>query len=64
MSIDFENNFKPIYVITKPDVVKTLKSSMKNVDTIYLASDLDREGEGIAQAMVDVLKKKLQKNYF
>ena len=58
MSIDFNNKYEPIYVITKPDVVKNLKKSMKGVDMLYLATDLDREGEGIAQSIIDVLKPK------
>lgn len=61
MSIDFDNNYEPIYVITKPDVVKNLKASMKKADMVYLATDLDREGEGIAQSLVDVLKPKKYK---
>ncbi|XWV25340.1 topoisomerase I [Tupanvirus deep ocean] len=56
MSIDFENNFEPIYVITKPDVVKNLKSAMRNCDMVYIASDLDKEGEAIGQHLYDVLK--------
>ncbi|BCS82968.1 topoisomerase I [Cotonvirus japonicus] len=58
MSIDFDNNFEPIYVITKPDVVKNLKTAMKGVDLVYLAADEDREGEAIAQSLYDVLKPK------
>lgn len=61
MSIDFENKFKPIYVITKPDVVKNLKYAMKNIDMLYIASDLDKEGEAIAQHLYDVLKPKKYK---
>jgi DNA topoisomerase I len=58
MSIDFDNNFEPIYVITKQNVVKNLKSAMKNINTVYLATDLDREGEAISQHLYDVLKPK------
>lgn len=56
MSIDFDNDFEPVYIITKPDVVKNLKSAMKNIDLVYLAADEDREGEAIAQSLYDVLK--------
>ncbi|XWV26601.1 topoisomerase I [Tupanvirus soda lake] len=56
MSIDFDNNFEPIYVITKPDVVKNLKSAMRNCDMVYIASDLDKEGEAIGQHLYDVLR--------
>nr|WBF70944.1 DNA topoisomerase 1 [Megavirus caiporensis] len=61
MSIDFENKFEPIYVILKPDVVKNLKSGMKNISKVYLAADPDREGEAIAQSIYDTLK---PKNYY
>jgi DNA topoisomerase I len=61
MSIDFENHFEPIYIITKADVVKNLKESMKKADLLYIATDLDREGEGIAQHIYDVLKPKQYK---
>ncbi len=61
MSIDFEDNFKPIYVFTKPNIVKSLKSAMKGVDMLYIASDLDLEGDGIAQSIYDVLKPKKYK---
>lgn len=61
MSIDFENHFEPIYVITRPDVVKNLEDAMKNVNMVYLAADADREGEAIAQSLYDVLKPKKYK---
>ena len=47
-------DFLPEYVITKKDVVKTLKSLVKNHDVI-LATDLDREGEAIAYHLKEVL---------
>ena len=56
MSIDFEKNFEPVYVITKPDVVRNLKSEMKRCDMVYLASDLDMEGEAIAESLHKTLK--------
>ena len=58
MSIDFDNNFEPNYVITKPDVVRNLKAAMKNIDMVYLATDEDFEGFAIAQHLIDVLKPK------
>lgn len=58
MSIDFDNNFEPQYVITKPDVVRNLKSAYKSASEVYLATDNDIEGHGMAQALVDVLKPK------
>ena len=49
-SIDVEKNFEPDYEIPedKKALVKTLKSEAKEADTVWLASDEDREGEAIA----------------
>lgn len=58
MSIDFENNFEPMYVITKPDVVRNLKSAMKGITMVYLASDDDLEGEQIAESLFRTLNPK------
>jgi len=47
---DIENNFKPWYK-DEPEKIKTitqLKSLCQNCSTIWLATDDDREGEGIA----------------
>ena len=40
-------------------VVKNLKAVLKNVDTIYIATDPDREGEAIAWHLIDELKPKV-----
>ena len=50
MGIDIENGFKPNYVISedKKKVVSELKAEVKKADTIWLATDEDREGEAIA----------------
>jgi DNA topoisomerase-1 len=50
MGIDPENNWEPHYEIMpgKEKVVAELQKLAKNADTIYLATDLDREGEAIA----------------
>lgn len=61
MSIDFDNHFEPIYIITKPDVVKNLKSAMKNIKMVYIASDQDVEGESIGASLFEVLKPKQYK---
>jgi len=49
-AIDIENNFKPTYEISpdKKDVVKELKKLAKEADTVWLATDDDREGEAIS----------------
>ncbi len=57
--IDIENNFEPKYVLLpkKADVISRLKKAAKEVDTIYLAPDPDREGEAIAWHISQILPK-------
>ena len=59
-AIDKENGFQPHYEVSKDkkDVVKNLKKLAKSADTIYLASDDDREGEAIAWHLSEALKLK------
>ncbi len=49
IGIDFENNFEPTYEVIpgKEKVIRELKAAAKDVDTIYVATDPDREGEAI-----------------
>jgi len=61
LSVDINNNFEPIYVITNPKIVVSLKMAMKNADMLYIASDADREGEKIADSLKNVLKPKKYK---
>ena len=61
LGLDIENNFKTTYEVS-PDskkVVKKLKDSIKNADTLYLAMDPDREGEAIAWHIIDEIKPKI-----
>ena len=55
--IDPENGWKGIYEIIpgKEKVVKELRAAAKTVDHIYLATDLDREGEAIAWHLKEAL---------
>ncbi|NTW01802.1 MAG: type I DNA topoisomerase, partial [Oscillochloris sp.] len=48
LSIDLENNFEPVYEVTKQKVVSELRQAVRGADAIYLATDPDREGEAIA----------------
>lgn len=52
------NTFEAEYKITKPKVVSDLKKSIKNIKCIYIATDPDREGEGIAWHLIQVLNLK------
>ena len=56
--VDIENGFKPNYVTMKgkTKVINDLKKDVKDSDTVYLASDPDREGEAIAWHLKDTLK--------
>lgn len=58
IGIDFENNYKPLYVVStdKKKVVSELKKAAKVAETVWLASDEDREGEAIAWHLFDELK--------
>jgi DNA topoisomerase-1 len=49
IGIDFDNDFEPTYEVIpgKEKVIRELKSAAKDVDTIYVATDPDREGEAI-----------------
>ncbi|UCS92366.1 type I DNA topoisomerase [Echinicola marina] len=59
-AIDIKNKFHPTYEVTsdKKEVIKQLKSLVKDAETIYLASDDDREGEAISWHLKEVLKLK------
>ncbi|HET7733961.1 MAG TPA: DNA topoisomerase, partial [Paludibacter sp.] len=60
LGIDFENNYKPDYVVSsdKKKLVSELKKATKESETIWLASDEDREGEAIAWHLYEELKLK------
>ena len=56
--VDVDNDFEALYVINpdKKAVVSELKSLLKDVDELYLATDGDREGEAIAWHLLETLK--------
>ena len=58
LGVDIEHNFEPKYVVprTKAKTVKELKDAGKNVGTIYLATDPDREGEAIAWHLATLIQ--------
>lgn len=57
LSVDVKNDFAPKYTVIKgkEKLVKELKEKVKNSDTVYLATDPDREGEAISWHLATVL---------
>ena len=58
ISIDFKNQYEPIYEIPaeKKKLVADLKKKVKQCETVWLASDEDREGEAISWHLSEVLE--------
>lgn len=58
IGVDIENGFKPKYQVSsdKKALVKKLKDLSKSAETVWLASDEDREGEAIAWHLAEELK--------
>ena len=55
--VDIQNGFKPTYVVSpgKRGTVAELREAARKADTIYLATDPDREGEAIAWHLTQIL---------
>ncbi len=58
MGVDITNAFTPSYEImaSRKKTLTALKKAAKGVDMVYLAPDLDREGEAIAWHLTEALK--------
>ncbi len=56
--IDIKNGFKTQYEVDpeKKKTIAELKRAVKQADTVWLATDEDREGEAIAWHLCEVLK--------
>lgn len=63
IGIDLEHSFEPKYIVStdKKAVVKKLKDLADKSETVWLASDEDREGEAIAWHLFNQLKLKKEK---
>ncbi|RAV32435.1 type I DNA topoisomerase [Corynebacterium heidelbergense] len=61
LGVNVDDGFAPLYVVSpdKKKKVADLKSKLKQVDELYLATDPDREGEAIAWHLLQVLKPKV-----
>jgi DNA topoisomerase-1 len=60
LGVDVENDFTPSYesIPDRKDTLKRLAQAAKSADTVYLASDPDREGEAISWHLAEALKLK------
>lgn len=57
LGVDLDT-FKPVYEITKAHIVKSLRAKAREASEIWLATDLDREGEAIAWHLQQILGEK------
>ncbi|MEX1188986.1 MAG: type I DNA topoisomerase [Bacteroidia bacterium] len=57
LSVDVDNNFEPKYEVSpdKKEIIKELTKLSKEVETVWLASDEDREGEAISWHLLEAL---------
>ena len=57
MGVDIEGGFEPEYqpLAAKADLIAELKKEAKAADTVYLATDPDREGEAISWHLKELL---------
>ena len=62
LGIDVEKGFEPRYqtIRGKGKILKQLRTAAKSVDTVFLATDPDREGEAIAWHVAHELRKEVQ----
>ena len=57
LGVDVEQDFEPVYqpIKGKEDIINGLKESAEAADTVYLATDPDREGEAISWHLKQLL---------
>lgn len=55
-SVDIKNGFKPKFEIQKTDVAKSLRTHAKSAKEIFIMTDEDREGAGIAFEVYETIK--------
>lgn len=61
LGVNTDDKFKPLYIVpeAKKKQVKKLQALLKGADTLYLATDEDREGESISWHLLELLKPKV-----
>ena len=69
IGVDLQNDFEPVYqpIKGKEEIIGDLKKSAKSADTVYLATDPDREGEAISwhlKQLLDLPDEKTQRVTF
>ena len=69
IGVDIENDFTPEYkpIRGKDEIIRELKKAAKESDTVYLATDPDREGEAISwhlQALLELKEDKTRRVTF
>ncbi|MCK9280309.1 MAG: type I DNA topoisomerase [Melioribacteraceae bacterium] len=64
LGIDTENGFKPtlLNIRGKGDLIKRIKSLSTKATNIFIATDPDREGEAIAQDILDLIESSTEAN--
>ena len=57
LGVDVEQDFEPVYepIKGKEELIRDLKTAAGNADTVYLATDPDREGEAISWHLKQLL---------
>ena len=65
LNVDIENDFEPTYEVVpgRKRTVASLKTAAKGCEKLFLATDLDREGEAIAWHLAQVLGVPEEKTY-
>jgi DNA topoisomerase-1 len=58
LGVDVENNFEPTYEVMpgKEKVVREIKEAAKDAETVFIATDPDREGEAIGFHLAEIVK--------
>ena len=61
LGINVAEDFKPLYIIPsqKYKILAEIRKALKEADTLYLATDEDREGESISWHLLEVLNPKI-----
>ena len=61
LAVNVDEDFQPIYIVPddKKKQVTKLKQALKEADSLYLATDEDREGEAISWHLQELLKPKV-----